>query len=136
MRRPSEKPLHHSPYAQTAVSTGTVGASLASAGKAMAAVGAAADLPAAAQAARQFALESHRMEAAGDMVDSALDTEDYEEEADEVVDQVLDEIGVDISAALAPAGRARIAAPPAAQATRGAAESEDDLAARLAALTR
>ncbi|KAL6781059.1 VPS2B [Auxenochlorella protothecoides x Auxenochlorella symbiontica] len=117
----------------TAATTGTVGASLASAGKAMAAVGAAADLPGAQKAAQQFARESFAMDMAADVMDSALETDDLEEETDDVVNQVLDEIGVDLSAAMAPAGKARVASDAKAT-TITPGQEEDDILARLTAL--
>lgn len=110
-----------------------MGASLASAGKAMAAVGAAADLPGAQKAAQQFARESFAMDMAADVMDSALEADDLEDESEDVVNQVLDEIGVDLSAAMAPAGKSRLANT--AQATAAApATEEDDILTRLSAL--
>ena len=76
----------------TAATTATVGQSLGAAGKAMAAVGAAAP-PAKVQAAvGAFARESERMGMASEIMDDALegamDGEGFEDETDEVVGQV------------------------------------------------
>ena len=117
---------------QTAATTGTVAQSLGSASKAMAAVNSASDLKTAQKAAQEFARQSYAMEVADDIMDSALDTDEVEDEADDVVNQVLDEIGVDVGAALVPAGRGTVPA----RAQRVAPTREDqELEAQIAALT-
>lgn len=72
----------------------------------------------------------------GDMIDSAVDTEDMEEETDAEVDKVLTEIAGDTLAALAgsKAPLPQKAQPSSAPVEEAHDEAEDDLQTRLDAI--
>ncbi|KAK9820266.1 hypothetical protein WJX72_008298 [[Myrmecia] bisecta] len=120
----------------TASATSTVGNSMATASKAMAAVGVAMDPQKMQQTMQQFSKESAKMDMASeimdDTIDDALDDEEAEEESSELMNSILDEIGIDMSAQLGAAPRNRVAVRQ--QQATAATEQEEDLTARLAAL--
>ena len=80
--------------AQTAAATATVGASMAKASEAMAAIGRTNDPAAIAATMRQFAQESTKMDMGQEMMDDQLDdvfdSEGAEDETDDVMNQVWD----------------------------------------------
>ena len=110
------------------------------AGKAMEAVGKAADMEKLPQTLAQFVKENEKLdlmeEMMGDAAEAAFDTDGVDEDADAVMNQVLDEIGIDISAELANANaprKPRVAANTPAAAEDTTAE-EQELMRRLGAL--
>ncbi|KAI3433510.1 hypothetical protein D9Q98_003321 [Chlorella vulgaris] len=120
----------------TAASSATVGQSMQTAGKAMAAIGAKNDPHKMMQNLQQFSRENAKMEMTGEMMDDALedalDGDGVEEETDEVVSQVLDSIGIDLTAGLGSVPKQRL--PAKQQQQQVEPDEEDELASRLAAL--